>query len=246
MKTSKRSLIMAIAILCVCALSLTAASYAWFTSAQSATLSELTMSVDKRTNLQLSVDNTNWKATLTNQDFIDAKSFNSAAKLNDVSTNNFTNWVKAAYQPDGTYTFSEGATAISDTVATGDYLMLKVYFRSTEAKPVVMNGTYGAANALTAAVRLGFDNNGAKIYASNSSTAQYTPVSGTPADLTFAGTSLANAQVTTLTDGGDGYYYGSTVLYLWIEGTDAACIDSNSGTTVTANLNFGMLDTANA
>ncbi len=248
MKTSKRSLITAIAILCVCALSLTAASYAWFTTSQTAKVDTLTMDVTARTTLQIRVKgstDTTWKTVLNANDFITGKVYNSAAILNDASTNElFNSWVTASYDDNGVISFETGkANYITDTRADGNYLKLPVEFRCTSsAKEVSVIATSASIAttgkpALNKALRMGY--NGMIFAFEDDAEATYQPATGEEADVTFS--TLANSTVAEMGDAQtDGYRYGEATIYVWIEGSDSACNDGNTPAVVTTAINFGL------
>jgi hypothetical protein len=79
-KTRKNMLRSSVAMLLVSALALTTATYAWFTKGTSGKVSQLTLSAQNDSGIQLSVDAVNWKGTITASDI-------SGQGSNDYSTN---------------------------------------------------------------------------------------------------------------------------------------------------------------
>ncbi len=248
MKVSKRSLIASIAVLCVCALSLTAASFAWFTSSQTAKIDTLEMNVTARTSLQIRVGNTanaEWKSVLQAADFVNAGFYNTAAILNDVSTNDMSTWVTATYNADtNSYTFKSGeASKVTSSSAEGHYMELPVEFRATEQTDVtVTSGSLKVTSTKTGlepALRIGFND---KIHNTNSAAeATYQPVTGAEGAVTL--NTLANSVIATLgAMQDDGYCYGTATIYVWIEGSDKACVDGNTPATIETALQFGLAE----
>ncbi|MBQ3094574.1 MAG: hypothetical protein IJC52_05310 [Clostridia bacterium] len=244
MKVSKRSLIVSIAVLCVCALSLSAASFAWFTNSKAAKIDTLNMSVTARSSLQIRIQGTEeWKSVLNATDFINAGKYVNGAILNDASTADGSLWTTATFNPDTLqHEFHEGAEAISSTKTEGHYLMLPVEFRATDSKDVIVTtGQLEATGkpALGAALRVAFND---KIYANNTAAeATWQPATGDEQAITLAGKSLTNAVVASLGNLNEGYYYSGNVnICVWIEGSDKACIDGNTPATVTTMLQFGQ------
>ncbi len=254
MKVSKRSLIMSIAVLCVCALSLTAASFAWFTNSQTAKVDTLTMDVEARTTLQIRVKGSSdetWKTVLNANDFITGGVYHNAAILNDASTDSsFTTWVTADYTEDGEIFFETGkASYITNTQADGNYLKLPIEFRCTsvadDVSVIATNATVATTGkvALNKAVRMGYNN---QIFAfETDSEATYQPATGEEAAVTFG--TLANSVVAELGDSqADGYRYGEATIYVWIEGSDSACNDGNTPAEITAGISFGLSEVTNS
>ena len=248
MKVSKRSLIVSIAVLCVCALSLTAASFAWFTSSQTAKIDTLNMEVTARTSLQIRVGNTanaEWKSVLQAADFENAGFYNSAAILNDASTNDMGTWITAEYDADNnTFNFfDDRATKITKTNVEGHYMELPVEFRATEATDVIVTSgslkVTSTKTGLEPALRMGFNN---KIHNTNAAAeATYQPVSGEEAAVTL--NTLANSSICTLgAMQDDGYCYGTATIYVWIEGSDKACVDGNTPASIETALQFGLAE----
>ncbi len=257
MKVSKKSLIVSIAVLCVCALSLSAASFAWFTASNNASVNTLTMNVTKKSSLEIKVgENGTWKSVLTVDDFVAAGVFYKGTKageyteLRDVSTSDMASWIKATYVPaTNSYTYASGtAIMANDSSAVADYVKLPIYFRASTAGKVKVSGANLAAkdSELNGALRLGTVNGTTKKIYGNAETGTYQD--GVAADNVksfgtdmysafgnFAGTEIA------LTAGADGYYEAQVDYYIWIEGTDPTCVDKNTPATIEASIDYTLI-----
>ena len=157
MKVSKKSLIASIAVLCVCAMSLTAASFAWFTTTTQANVNKLNLGVVEQSDLKIAVDpaveeegyaknieSNMWGVSFTGADIAEKQDYNEN-----------TNLANATWDADKGYfvTVSENDADSVDSVtgfydgtlvaasAGTDYVEFTVYFRSTKAnQEIVFNG----------------------------------------------------------------------------------------------------------
>ena len=246
MKVSKRSLIVSIAVLCVCALSLSAASFAWFTNATQAKVDTLQMKVAQRSSLELSItgaeSTVGWKHILSTDDFKKANLYydNNGAvmELNDASTNDLGTWVKASYDDTALkFTFTANAAKGSKTTAAADYLEMPIHFRAAQSGKVqVSNPNFSLAlDDLAPALRVGvkIGTAGAPTIYGNPSGNAFTYQSDLTATENFSGASAvtsATAALATLNgleielaqNTTTGYYEATATFYVWIEGTDAA------------------------
>jgi len=223
MKTSKRSLITAIAILCVCALSLTAASYAWFTAAENAMVDDVILKVQAQSDIKISAESAAtansgsdlWKTTLVQADF--KETGNTIEEyISDVTP-------KTANVCDGNFQVPEVRENV--VVDTGKYTgnlidtaegwaEFTVYVRTTKEADVnlsfadfVYTGT-GTASVVDA-LRLGVK-----------------AADGTVIEGNYTGVVVAKEDLTAFADG-DGYY-GSVTFCVWVEGTHDACVNKNA------------------
>lgn len=221
MKTSKKSLIVSIAVLCVCALSLTAASFAWFSASNTSKVENLQLQVAAQSDIKLSADaaarenaySDAWKDTLTLADIQTQSSWKDI--ISDVTPTTLDTC-------DGT--FKVPATRDSVDTETGAYsgelvatdsgfASFTVYVRTTSADKNVAFSTTGftftgTGSSAVAALRLGeTKNQGVYTTASNQVVVE-------TSDLTAIGDT--------------GYYTGSVTFYIWVEGTDAACKNANA------------------
>ena len=261
MKVSKKSLIVSIAVLCVCALSLSAASFAWFTTSESAKVDTLNMSVTERSSLELTITGSNigWKTTLTPAMFAQADYFylngESTTILNDVSTNDMGSWVVGTYDEDNNnFDFTNGGKKAGKGEQEASWLEMPISFRSSAAGTVTLNEiNFTVDNTkLNPALRVGVVNGTTKTIYGNATKGYYQPVAAdsemfaTRQDLTTTYKALADLKNYTIalssTPDADGYYTAQVTFYVWIEGSDDACINKNTPAGVTAGVQFGQIE----
>ncbi len=227
MKTSKRSLITAIAILCVCALSLSAASYAWFSASKTAAIENLTLEVKAQSDIKIAANSAAvtegatsdwWVTTLYQTDFTEANGNELEPQVNDLTPATSGtcdgNFQEPANRED--VDTESGAYSGALTSATGGWADFTVYVRTTKNdKDVVMNFSDFALNAdspqgannVSEALRLGVKDGAILADAKNGEVV------------------IPAAELQEL---GEGYYYAQVVFYVWVEGTDAACKNANA------------------
>ncbi len=261
MKVSKKSLIVSIAVLCVCALSLSAASFAWFTSTKSAKIETINMHVDQRSMLEISIAGTDkWVSTLTPQMLFDADLYHIGAgaqdytKLNDVSYNG-SQFVKGDYSAENnSFNFTVGATQANKTLTDADYIKLPIKLRNPEAGTVIIESSTFAADKLQNALRVAVEMGGeTTIYGKSEKGYFQQAATGVMYADMFDSTKntnrveLSNYDVIgnfdkieiPLAQEGD-YYTASVTFYIYIEGSDEACVNENSGVDVSAAIGFKM------
>ena len=129
----KTNLKSSIIVLLLVAILLIASSYAWFTSNQTVTISSLDVSVQTKGGLQISVDGTNWKSIVQNEDLKNA--------INSYASS--TNQLPAELEPVSTVGTTDADTGFMNmyygsvvTDEKGDYLL-------TAAKDTETSGTEG-------------------------------------------------------------------------------------------------------
>ena len=238
----KRSLFVATAMLLVAVLVATGATYAWFVSVQEAKAS-IEMSVANGESLEISnkakADGAIWKTSLTEDDFA-----------------NMTGWIDLSTNDDelGTfytekYEIEGAANTISGYEASGNVAYCTIYFRSSKPGTVKATGALsgeGLSANLLKALRVGVAGDAEKIYATAADVnnkaigaadvtdEKVADVEGTATQTTALIT--ASNDVVTLTDGGDGYYYGDATFYFGVEGTK--CLNSDSAADLMAKASF--------
>jgi len=144
MKVSKRSLIVSIAVLCVCALSLTAASFAWFTAAENAQVKDVILKVQAQSDIKIAADSAAtansasdlWKTTLVQTDFTGTNAIEEY--ISDVTP-------KTANVCDGNYEVPANRDAVDEASGSYDGVMsaagegwaeFTVYVRTTKKQDV--------------------------------------------------------------------------------------------------------------
>ncbi len=239
MKTSKRSLITAIAVLCVCALSLSAASFAWFTSTTNAKVSTLNMNVVEQSDLKIAIDtakagdvayieDTNvWTTSFTGAQIagLQGATYTETGSIANATWSDTNTRFEKPLDEEAIDSVS-GAYSGEMTAAQApiDYVKFTVYFRSTEAGKVVnftadnfaLQADSVQKEGLLPALTLRVNGN------------EYTN-----ANLATGGTVVTcNQQL-------GAYYIGSADFYIFVEGTHPNTINQNAGIKfVMNNLNF--------
>ncbi len=219
MKATKRSLIVSIAILCVCALSLTSASFAWFSASQSAEVQALTLGVQSQTDIKIAVnpdallaaDSAYWVSTLTSKD------------IKDVWGNDYVGDVTPKTQgkcdgnflaPDETDRKSIGddgkfTGTLKDT--TDGYYKFTIYVRTTKNTSQVTYNSKGFSLADTA---IDEDKTALEAMSIGDDMSQ-----GIAKGSSAPGAKVIVDAASDLTALGD-YFYTTVNFYIWVEGTD--------------------------
>lgn len=182
MKKNKK-ILTAFLMLIVTAVTLTTASYAWFSSNTSVSLGDLNVNVTAANGIQVSLDAQNWKATLD----LSTITAQTAAtdEVNDLYADN-TNQVPTEVSPVSTVgtngatgifrmysgEFTEGDSSklttalLTDTKGTtGKYIAFDLFVKSATDEDIYLNTgsgvtTLGESTGLENAVRVGFLNKG--------------------------------------------------------------------------------------
>lgn len=247
MKATKRSLIVSIAILCVCAMSLTAASYAWFSTSTTATVDNIQLSVLEASDLQISIDGGNtWGYNLSStldEDIYDYSTNNATTFYTptDKSGVDMEGHLPSNYT--GGFTATDGENVIPE---------LEIYFRSMKEMDVQMKGTQlfegkSIAPAIRAAALV--SDGGTFFFANTANSAESVISSTAGATATIALNAIStDLNVMTLVQGGsygqtveDGYYYGKITIKYWVEGTDDAAINDYTGVDFTHDWTFSKV-----
>jgi len=222
MKTSKRSLIASIAVLCVCALSLSTATFAWFTAAENAMVDDIILKVQAQSDIKISADSAAtansgsdlWKTTLVQTDFKDANAIEEYISDVTPKTNNIC---------DGNFQVPEVRDDV--VVDTGDYegtlvdtaegwAEFTVYVRTTKLQDVNLSfsdfeyigtGTASVVDALRLGVKA---------------------ADGTVTNGSYTGVVVKSGDLTAFADGNG--YYGAVTFCVWVEGKDPACVNKNA------------------
>ncbi len=241
MKVSKRSLIVSIAVLCVCALSLSAASFAWFSSSTTATVDNIQLSVEKASDLQISIDGGKTWGYSFSSDFNE--------EINDYSTADASTFIVPADREKIDFNGNN----------TGDYkvsdvkpVTMTVYFRSMQPQVVQMKGNALAegesiAPAVRAAAITSGDAAGTFFFANTGATDNVYKTATQTEDITL-NTINTDTTVVTLVSGGDygqdkvedGYCYGKAIITYYVEGTDEAAINDYTGVDFTHKWTFSV------
>jgi len=143
---TRRTVLIALLTLLVTAISLTTSTYAWFTANATVSLGSLDVNVTASNGIQISMDATNWKASLTTADIKGAAYVGNVnqvpAVLSPVSTGatinsatGFLNMYKAAVTANATLGYNILTAAKSTEVAgsTGDFIAFDLFIQTAEA-----------------------------------------------------------------------------------------------------------------
>lgn len=232
MKTTskKRMLISSVAMLLVAMLALGTATYAWFTSSTAVYADGINVRTTKASKLQISKSDGKWG------NHVD---YGVSKIMYPVSSANGTAWFKADAAKDTEFTAKAGTYApVTDTTdyvikdqlnvmnngeadvtnvkikftfpSNSDYLRVALVETSGIGASVADEGTFATSV---------YDNNGTTYKALSAATPAFTDI--TPKTTT-------EISIGTLTKGQAKYYN----LYVWFEGQDEECIDTNAGQTL--------------
>ncbi len=227
MKTSKRSLIASIAVLCVCALSLSTATFAWFTAAETAQLQEVVLTVQAQSDIKIAAlpsvksnsQSPDWVTTLKQEDFIDESNL-IEDEIHDMrpatATVNGEFEVPADRENDVNVDSGVLAEGAEMDVATSGWSEFTVYVRTTKQQAVVMTASDFAYK------KVGNDQTSAV-------DALVLGVGNTTTILPDGGEVVLFADGVGLTAFEDGNgYYGEVTLYVWMDGDHEDCKNSNA------------------
>ncbi len=257
----KRSLVAALAMLIVSAITLTSSTYAWFSTSTKANVTGISANINSAAgSIQISADNTNWKTSLTQSDF-------------NADTNTITStYVPVSFEANAT----NAATApniVRGTIGAGgkfenetlgkDYTKLTMWVKSSDAAELTISGSFATStyNFFYAAVYIGGES---AVYTNVPDGRSYTPLTNASGAIDGNGNgviengeggTLAANEVAAVYADGSAAAPENTIkvnlpagtateltLYVWAEGNDAACIANEVLTqgTVSFGLNFSI------
>lgn len=231
----KKALLSSMAMLLVSTVAVGSATFAWFSSNSTATASGITAKTSQSSNIVLSETGTgNWTDKLT----FAATTAVVTNPLNPATTADFTDWytTKAVGKDTGIM----GADQSLEAATAGtDYLKTKLYVKYEAAEgdvTVDLNLTATKTDGTEDFIRValvpqtGNELTGTIVYGNASDDFAKDPSAFTSLTAANAGKSLVTTNSTKLMEGvtlDAGVSYGYDV-YVWYEGTDPDCIDSNS------------------
>lgn len=242
----KKVLVSSVAMMMVATVSLGSATFAWFSQKTTATANGLTASTTAASNLRISEDAATWTYDLN---------YNTAKTLEPASTADFTKWftANAASFDDQT---ADSITDVSQVVAANTdankYCIKKdLYFNYTGTDTATIyykitpSSTAGSTDFLRVAL---VDSTGAVKFVYENGTEAVAPLTSEDgATGTLATTTSTKGTVQTIT--GDGSSAGTTsgkyTIYIWFEGQDAQCIDTNAVNTCPVSFDFATTEFTN-
>lgn len=132
---------------------LSASTYAWFTANRTVTVNQVDVNVAAENGLQLSVDGTNWKPAITNEDIIGA-SANYTAAVNQLPTGSivpvstvgevdpatgFMNMYAGSIETNlDHYIVTANKSTETNTTTSGSFVAFDLFFRTTAATTIYM------------------------------------------------------------------------------------------------------------
>lgn len=238
-KSRKRLLISSVAMLLVAMLALGTATFAWFTQNTTATANNIYAKTVKASTLLISKANHDWQTSVS----YTQGSSTSSQIMFPASSGNGTSWFEATSDNETTGAFKAGTIKAVTPAGTNAKFVyaeeLNVKNGGDAGSPSISNieieWSWPEGTADYARVALVECNeSGAvtgtfttSVYAKNNREYQgLTATSGTGAAITPKTTTSVN--VGTLAAGAAKYYK----LFVWFEGQDTACIDTNAGQTI--------------
>lgn len=154
----KSNLKLLILLLLLTAVLLIASTYAWFTANQTVTVSDLTVNVETKNGLQISVDGTNWKSVIQTADITGASTTYPTAinqlpsTLEAVSTGgNVTDGLLEMFYgqvdtKDGDYVLTASKDEETNGTA-GRFIAFDLFFQVNQATPIYLTPTSGVTSA---------------------------------------------------------------------------------------------------
>lgn len=144
----KKKVLVAFAMLLLTGVALSTASYAWFTANTSLTLGQLDVNVQATNGIQVSLDATNWKSTLTTAEIKAASYVGSTNQfpttLSPVSTTGSVtagifDMYYGSLQEDGTITLTKETDV--QGAATGRYVAFDIFVQATATTQIALLNT---------------------------------------------------------------------------------------------------------
>ncbi len=152
----KKALFPVIAMVLVSVVALSSATYAWFTTGNDATVNNLNVQVVAADGIQVSVDGTNWKSTITSADLADIDAIKEAgyttvANQIPAETNAIYPVSTAGEIENGKMKMFKGTLANDELSAvacgtekvdgTGDYIAFDLFFKLDQDKTITLSST---------------------------------------------------------------------------------------------------------
>ena len=246
----KRSLLVATAMLLVAVIVATSATYAWFTTANTASAT-VEMQVATGSSLQISLDGSEYKSALTSEEILAKMASPTSTIWSDFSTTTeeFEKTTPAFYSEE----YDPNTGLISRYKADNTVSKVTIYFKSTSSHDVKLTSTLDFANASTTlrnATRIAVDSNKTTEAALHTffanvagDTTNTVDADGADAANKYTSVNFSNATaVVKMIDTGsnDGYFYGSATFYFFIEGTQADNGALANASTIEATLSFAQ------
>lgn len=235
----KKVLLSSVAMMMVATVSLGSATYAWFSNKTTATASGLTASTTASSNLRISDDATNWTYDLN---------YNTTKTLEPASTANFTSWFTAQAESHDSHTaktIDDVSTIVSTNDDSNKYCIKKdLYFNYTGAEQVgvyykmTLAPTAGTSDFLRVAI---VDSSNSPVFVYENSDTAIAPLAAEDGTTeTLETTTATTGKVLDIKGNGTaaGTTSGKYTIYIWFEGQDTQCIDTNAVNAVPVSFDF--------
>lgn len=178
----RKKLFLAILMILFTGVLLTTSTYAWFTANKTVTVSQIDVNVAAQNGLQLSVDGTNWKPVITNDDIDGAKAtypgaVNQLPKVEnslipistagevDAATGFLNMYAGTIETNDDHYILTTTKSTEVNTQSSGDFIAFDLFFRTTTDTQIYLSDASNVKNTsgasgLQNAVRIAFLDSG--------------------------------------------------------------------------------------
>lgn len=233
----KSSLISSVALLLVAIVALSGATFAWFSTNNTASAGKLEMTATSASGLYI-VDDTNlasvdapatgWSSKITWTDSLASKP---AVSGDASSTTAF--FKTSTDNADGSW---NGTDAIEAAVANTDFIVKKIWVKadSTDPQTLTITPTVGGDNKGYERVAIVVDGNVTIMDNAGVKYEAFTNQTGTTVEITpvkYGAITVENIDLSTAK---------AIYVYMWFEGQDAECYNLNSGAGFTLDLGFGI------
>lgn len=168
-KRRRKKLFLAILMILFTGVLLTTSTYAWFTANKTVTVEQIDVNVAATNGLQISVDGTTWKPTITNDDILGASAKYNAA-VNQIPAGNsapvstigaintadgFMNMYAGAIETAGTDYILTAQQSKETNGTTGDFVAFDLFFSTTTDTPIYLTN---ASNVIYSTGPKGLEN----------------------------------------------------------------------------------------
>ena len=273
MKNSKSKVLMtSVIMLVVAVMALTTATYAWFISADSARVSEITMQAASASGIRFSADGTTWKNYLVVGEASDNVTPDIAITIpsdgyNPTSTNAVLN--SGAFSFYYAHSYEDGFVEVTED--TTNFIHLEFSIRldgdsaATEHLWLTSDSAITTDGSLDSILRVAFVyGTTVKVWQPNQTDADsYNPLTAPKASVELQENSLiVDDQIAGTTIGGEDHLAGEAAdlcvfdfagseetsvvyeveIYIWLEGQDEDCTNAVASQSITANLIFTFND----
>ncbi len=229
----KNALVSSVAMLIISAIVLTSATFAWFSSAKEAKIEALDSKVQADSGIVISVDGTNYSASLTKAQVVAAATAKPAdgGKFYPVSTVNGSAFVSGSFDSDDKITFA--------TADTATYYAFPLYVKTNQAGTVSFADTTFKDSGANALKTLRFaikDGSTFTVFNGDGTVESYKGIastggsfSGSATGTVDTGSSITTTKLSDFTMSTTAATPKQLTVYIWIEGNDPDCNNDSFG-----------------